>query len=207
VLGDAMAVYCAEPDPLNYACLVRNVRDNYLTGLVLPDHLAIGASDGTVRLERAKSSGGHRVIDAGTRSTREVVEVRSTRLDSWVAALAIDLALVRYVKLDVQGSEVDVLCGAGRALACKHIAWQIEVDVDRLAARGKHAADLYAMMQAHFTHFVDLNRHLTTSRVRPIADVARALAYVSGGTGGRTDVLLFTLDAALNLPSVRHSAP
>ena len=36
ILGDATIAYCAEPDPLNYTCLVWNVRDNDLTGLVLP---------------------------------------------------------------------------------------------------------------------------------------------------------------------------
>ena len=37
VLGDATLAYCLEPDPLNYACLVRNIRDNGLAGLALAD--------------------------------------------------------------------------------------------------------------------------------------------------------------------------
>src|SRR6185436_11482148 len=41
IAGDATAVYCAEPDPLNFACLFRNVVDNGLQGLVLPDNVAI----------------------------------------------------------------------------------------------------------------------------------------------------------------------
>jgi FkbM family methyltransferase len=194
ILGDAMVAYCAEPDPLNHACLVRNVRDNHLTGLVLPDHLAIGATDATIRLERGKSSGGHRVIDAGTSARREVLEVRSLRLDTWVDLMGIDLDLVRFVKVDVQGSELDVLRGAAGVLARKHIAWQIEVDLETLGARGVRGPELYLLMQEHFTHFVDLNRHLTTTRVRPVAEIPDALAYVSGGTGGRTDVVLFTLE-------------
>ena len=70
VLGDATLAYCIEPDPLNYACLVRNIRDNGLAGLALPDRLAIGAHNGTVRLERAKSPGGHRVLGEGMTTGR-----------------------------------------------------------------------------------------------------------------------------------------
>jgi FkbM family methyltransferase len=193
VLGDASLAYCAEPEPLNYACLVRNVTDNHLNGLVLPDHLAIGADDGVVRLERTKSTGGHRVIGPDAASKREVVEVRSLRLDTWVDLVGIDLDLVRFVKVDVQGSEVDVLRGATRVLERKHIAWQIEIDLKILARRGHSPADLYGVMQEHFTHFIDLNGRLITPRVRPIGELPDALAHVTGGTDGRTDVLLFTM--------------
>jgi FkbM family methyltransferase len=199
VLGDATVAYCAEPDPLNYACLVRNVRDNGLEGLVLPDHLAIGAAEGTVRLQRASSAGGHRVLAEGAASRREVVEVPCLPLDAWVARAGIDLDQVRFIKVDVQGSEVDVLRGAGRTLAHRHIAWQIEVDLETLAARGFDAVrDLYPLMQQHFTHFIDLSRHRMTPRVRPVSALVEELSYVSGGTGGRTDVVLFTLDPAFS---------
>ena len=52
VMGDVVAAYCAEPDPLNYACLVGNIVDNDLNGLLLPDRLAIADRDGTVILRR-----------------------------------------------------------------------------------------------------------------------------------------------------------
>jgi len=195
VLGDVTVAYCAEPDPLNYLCLVRNIRDNRLRGFVLPDQLAIGSQDGTLRLRRSRSAGGHRVVDAAGALPRDVIEVRSLRLDTWVDRIGIDLNRVRFVKVDVQGSEVDVLRGAPRVLAHKHIAWQIEIDLDLLAKRGLRGDDLYGLMEQHFTHFEDLNRHLTGPRVQPVTELRQALAHVSGGSGGRTDVLLFTLES------------
>jgi FkbM family methyltransferase len=198
ILGDATVAYCAEPDPLNYACLMRNVRDNGLAGLVLPDHVAIGASEGKVHLERARSAGGHRVLSAGRTSRRETVEVPCLPLDTWVVRMGIPLDEVRFIKVDVQGSEVDVLRGGSHVLSQRHIAWQLEIDLDTLAARGYVAkVDLYPILQQHFTHFIDLNRHPITARVRPIALLVEALEYVSGGTGGRTDVVLFSLDPAV----------
>src|SRR5690606_32141462 len=122
---------------LNYACLVRNVRDNNLPGLVLPDRVAIGSEDGVVRLERRSTAGGHRVIDARTVSDRETVEVPSLTLDTWSERVGIDLQTLAFVKLDAQGSEVHVLRGASRILACRHVAWQIEVDLSLLARRGQ----------------------------------------------------------------------
>jgi len=193
VLGDATVAYCIEPDPLNYACLVRNIRDNGLSGLAMADQLAIGSHIGTVRLERAKSPGGHRVLGEGMTTSREVVEVPISTLDAWVVRVGIDLDTVRFVKLDVQGGEVDVLTGAARVLACRHIAWQIEVDAERLGKRGLETEDLFRLLRRSFTHFIDLNRLATGNRLRKVADLAEALAYLLEPGAGGTDVLFFTL--------------
>jgi len=193
LLGDATLAYCIEPDPLNYACLVRNIRDNGLAGLVLADQLALGATSGTVRLERAKSPGGHRVLGEGMTTRRETVEVPIATLDAWIDRAGIDLDDVRFVKLDVQGGEVDVLAGASRVLACRHIAWQIEVDAERLSKRRLDVEDLFALLRRHFTHFVDLNRFASGSRLRSVTDLAEALAYVTEPGAGGTDVLFFSL--------------
>lgn len=194
-LGDATVAYCVEPDPLNYACLVRNIQDNGLAGLALPDRLALGAHNGTVRLERAKSPGGHRVLADGMKTGRETVEVPISTLDAWVDRVGIDLDTVRFVKLDVQGGEVDVLAGASAVLSRRHIAWQIEVDVERLGKRDLGVQDLFGQLRRNFTHFTDLNRLATGSRLRPVADLEDALDYVLRPGAGGTDVLFFTLPA------------
>jgi FkbM family methyltransferase len=206
VLGDVRVAYCAEPEPLNYSCLVRNIVDNGLAGLVLPDRLAIGAENGVVRLQLARSAGGHRVLDEGEKSRRSTVEVPCLTLDTWVDRIGVDLDELSFVKVDAQGSEMDVLRGARGVLAHRHIAWQIEVDLATLAHRGVSAQDLYAELAQHFTHVIDLSRHVGGPRMRPIAQIGDALSYLSGPDGGRTDVLFVTLEESAGQESASITA-
>lgn len=193
LLGDVQVAYCAEPEPLNYSCLVRNVRDNGLAGLIMPDRVAIGSENTTLRMMRGKTSGGHRVIDPGVRAKRETIDVPALTLDAWCDRLGLDLREVAFVKLDTQGSELHVLSGAPRLLACPHIAWQIEIDVALLRNRGVGPDDLYALLRRHFTHFIDLSGRARGPRVRPAEALPMALSYIQRGRGQRTDILAFTM--------------
>jgi FkbM family methyltransferase len=196
VLGDATVAYCAEPDPLNYECLMRNVRDNGLRGLVLPDRVAVGARSGTARFARTRTAGGHRVIGDAVETRHETVEVQMATLDEWTTRVGVDPDQVTFVKVDVQGSEVGVLTGAARVLSRRHISWQIEVDPPLLHAAGASAGDLFGLVERHFTHFIDLHRDATGGRVRTVSDLTEALAYVLNDRSMRTDILVFNLAGA-----------
>ena len=191
ILGDFGQAYCAEPDPLNYSALVRNVVDNKLEGLVLPDQVAIGAATGTAHLRHAKYSGGHRLVPDG--NTSDTIEVPCWRLDDWCERLSIDPNLVAYVKVDTQGWETDVLRGAARLLTFRHIAWQVEISPSMLDAAGASAAHLYDMCTEYFSHFIDLGKEATGPRSRPTKDLDVALEYVQGGAEAQTDVILFNV--------------
>jgi FkbM family methyltransferase len=188
VLGDFARAYCAEPDPLNYRALVRNVVDNGLRGLVLPDQVAIGDTDGPVLLRHAKYSGGHRV--SSEPHPWKTIQVQSRTLNQWCREMRIDLDLVTFVKVDTQGSEVKVLRGAADLLARRHIAWQLEVAPAWLESAGTSAAELYAICAEHFTHFIDLGKDTGRRRVRPAAELAEALAYLQA-RNEHTDILVY----------------
>ena len=195
ILGDVARTYCAEPDPLNYIALVRNVVDNGLGGLVLPDQAAIGATNGTASLRHAKYSGGHHLVrDQGVGDT---IEVPCWRLDDWCERLGIDPDLITYVKVDTQGWELDVLRGAPGLLARQHIAWQLEISPTLLAAAGGSAVDMYRLCADHFSHFVDLGKLAEGRRARPTRELGEALAYLEGGES-QTDVILFRAQGCLD---------
>lgn len=192
MLGDVVAAYCAEPDPINYECLVRSTIDNDLAGLVLPDHVAIGDRVGVARLRRSRFPGGHHLVDGDPDD--DTIEVPLTTLDAWVRRHGIDLPLVSFIKVDVQGWEGHVLDGAAGVLAHRHIAWQMEVSPAMLRAAGTDPAAHCRRLAGLFTHFTDLNKEARGERGRPTRELVDALAYV-GATpdADQTDVLLFNL--------------
>jgi FkbM family methyltransferase len=190
ILGDVTRAYCIEPDELNYQCLVANVRDNGLAGLVVSDNVAISDRIGRLPLHRGKMSGAHRLVHTGGVSDR-ARDVPCTTLDAWVADRAIDLADVTFVKVDTQGSELHVLAGASRVLAASHIAWQIEIAPSHLRLAGSDPQALYSMLTDRFSHFVDLNPDADGPRLRSTAEIGSALAYLERVDDGQTDVVVY----------------
>jgi FkbM family methyltransferase len=172
VAGDTDVVYAAEPAPDNYACLVRNAIDNGLAGVVLPDRVAISDEDGVGRLRLSGSIGGHLLSESGE------FEVPIRRLDSWVAGLDVPVERVRYVKVDTQGREWHVLAGAPALRARSGVVWELEFSPRHLRSAGRSAAELIALMQASFTHFVDLTPEAPGRRLRRVAELGDALAYL-----------------------------
>jgi FkbM family methyltransferase len=192
LLGDVRAVYAAEPEPVNYACLVQNVVEHRLQGFVLPDRVAIGAARGEVRLRRSPYVGGHRVLKGPSRRGVEVetVAVQLWPLDEWMSHVGADPRAVSFVKVDTQGFEADVLRGASSLLARRHVAWQMEVDPGLLTRAGTSVDELFSLMRAHFTHFIDIGSRMPGVRSRPVGDLPDALDYV-GRIQSKTDVILY----------------
>jgi FkbM family methyltransferase len=191
LLGDFNCVYALEPDPGNYACLVRNVVDNGVRGLVLPDRVAIGDADGEMTLRTLRSGTHHLVTRAADAGEHERVTVPCLTLDTWVARMGIDLAEVAFVKSDTQGWDARVLGGAAGVLARRHIAWQIEFSPSMLERSGRSRDEVYDLLERHFTHFIDL-RSEGGARVRRTSLLREALAYVGNGERRYTNVLLYS---------------
>ena len=192
ILGDATRVFCAEADELNYRCLSANIHDNGLTGLVPADHLAVSDREGYLPLERRKMPGSHRIVY--TDAVAAAAAVPCTTLDGLVERHGIDLSEVTFVKVDTQGSEVHVLTGASRVLAQPHIAWQIEIAPSHLRLAGSDPQDLFRMLMERFTHFYDMNPYAEGPRLRPIAELPSALAYLDAGDSAQTDVVVYRAD-------------
>jgi FkbM family methyltransferase len=191
LLGDFSCVYAIEPDPRNYACLVRNVVANGVRGLVLPDRVAIGDVDGEVVLRSMKSGTHHLVTRAADVREDERVSVPSVTLDRWIDRMQIDLSEVFFIKSDTQGWDARVLAGATRVLARKHIAWQVEFSPAMLQRSGCSLDEVYALLERHFTHFIDL-RSDRGAHVRATRELSAALAYVGTPARAYTNLLLYT---------------
>ena len=191
LLGDFTYIYAIEPDPANYACLVRNVVTNGLRGLVLPDRVAIGDAVGDMTLRSMKSGTHHLVTRTSDVSAAERVTVPCLTLDAWVEHMSINLSDVAFVKSDTQGWDARVLAGASRVLSQKHIAWQIEFSPAMLERSGRSVNEVHDLLERHFTNFIDL-RGESGAHVRPTSELREALAYVGKDERKYTNVLLYT---------------
>lgn len=189
MLGDVRGVYAAEPEPANYACLVRNILEHNVRGLVLPDRVAIGAARCEARMRRSRYPGGHRVLHRDETSS-DSIAVQVWPLDDWVTQLGIDAAALTFVKVDAQGSELDVLRGARALLARRHVSWQIELDPGLLHRRRANVTELLELVRSQFTHFIDIGSPEPGPRVRPTAELVESVSYL-GTTQRKTDLLLF----------------
>ncbi|MEQ1757548.1 MAG: FkbM family methyltransferase [Vicinamibacterales bacterium] len=188
VLGDFSRVYAIEPDPDNYACLVRNVVQNGLQGLVLPDQLAIGDTMGYLSLRRL-SSGTHHLVEHAA-DQDHVVQVPCSTLDAWVDAMKVDPLQLTFVKSDTQGWDVHVLLGAPGLLRHRHIAWQLEFSPSMLGRAGHTAAQAFEIIRSAFTHVIDL-RSARGPRVRRTSELEDVLSDVGHGARQYTNLLLY----------------
>jgi FkbM family methyltransferase len=191
LLGDVRGVYAAEPEPINYACLVQNVVEHGLRGFVLPDRIAIGATRGEVQLRRSRYIGGHRVVYGSAKESTDIIPVPLWPVDEWIEHVGIEADAVTFVKVDTQGAEVGVLRGASSLLERRQAAWQVEVDPDLLSRAGTSVGDLLGLLERHFTHFIDLFSGAGGPRVRPIQEAREALSYI-GEQQNKTDLLLYS---------------
>jgi FkbM family methyltransferase len=194
ILGDFQYVYAAEPEPANYDCLVQNILANGLAGFVLPDRVGIGDADGDGTLRVSVKMAQHVLSrePLGEGDAKRHVAVRCRTLDTWVREHGIDLHDVSFVKCDTQGWEGYVLRGAPEILRHKHIAWQLEFWPKGLRKAGFDRDELYDLIQANFTHFVELSDGLQDRlHARSIRHLKKALSDVGTETRGGTDILVY----------------
>jgi len=111
----ATQVFAFEPDPLNFSLLVDNLARNGAS-TVKPVQKAAGAIAGRLHLHQygAKNLGRHSLLPINEGTS---VEVEVLSLDAFLAAEGIDLARVRFLKMDVEGFELSVLEGMPKLLA------------------------------------------------------------------------------------------
>lgn len=110
-LGDRGRVYSFEPEPSNYASLLRNIRLNELSN-VTAFNVACGGRDSAGSLSRSVTNIGAHTLVAREGAEQIPVQVRS--LDS--VAREENIPRVDVIKLDVEYLEAEVLAGARTVL-------------------------------------------------------------------------------------------
>jgi FkbM family methyltransferase len=123
-------LWCFEPNPDNHRWLDTNIERNGLGGIAEVKRMALGEQAGSAYLALREHGGGNGALDVG--GGPGAVAVPVARLD--------DLDLPRrvsFVKLDVEGFELEVLRGARETLARDQPVIFGEFSTDWLQIRGE----------------------------------------------------------------------
>lgn len=110
-VGDKGKVFCFEPDPSNYALLLKNIEKNNYNNVV-PVQKAVTDTTGSIKLFIAKDPSGHSIWSDNPQQKSIVVD--STTIDDFFAGRDYPL---HVMKIDVEGAEMTVLQGMRNILA------------------------------------------------------------------------------------------
>jgi len=162
-VGPTGRVMAFEPEARNYELLRGNVERNGARNVTA---LNCGLSDqvGTARLNLHPSNFGDHRLAAADDSVRTVQEIKLTTLDQALAE--VPAGALKFVKIDVQGHELQVLRGMGTTLA-RHpdVVLAVEISPDLLPAAGCSATALMTFLQAAGFDGWEMQPH----RVMPLA--------------------------------------
>jgi FkbM family methyltransferase len=178
-VGKEGNVYSFEPQPQNFARLIRNLALNHYQN-VRPEQLALGSSRGTIIMAPRDSlnSGTQRIVEMDSPG-KESNFILMTTLDDFVETNMIER--LDSLKIDVEGYEPEVLKGAIRTIRHFHPTILIEV-VDRfLQERGGSARELLQMLEEEGYQLVDAATSAPVgSRMQSIPAMFDVLATVYG---------------------------
>jgi FkbM family methyltransferase len=107
-VGPAGSVYAFEPAPLMFDGLVRHIELNDLARVVHPVRAAVGRTSATAPLVVAGTRGESRLAGASD-TGMPTIDVAVTTIDEFCAQHHLTPA---FIKVDVEGAELDVLRGA-----------------------------------------------------------------------------------------------
>ena len=111
LVGEEGKVYAFEPNPENYALLLKNLEVNRCQN-VIPVQKAVADTNGKTRLFLAQENkGDHRLFDSNDK--RESITVDVTSLDAFFKERDYR---VDVIKMDIQGSEMAALKGMTKIL-------------------------------------------------------------------------------------------
>ncbi len=120
-VGDEGKVIAIEPEPRNYACLLKNIEANRLRNVV-PISKMLWSRSGKLKLYLSANSAAHSAYcDPFYGPTGDSLSVEAETLDQILDDLGIES--VHFIKMDIEGSELEALAGMQKTLRCTlHLA-------------------------------------------------------------------------------------
>lgn len=142
-VGASGRVYAFEPSPVAFRGLVRHIALNAQDGVVTPVAAAVADRDGTGDLIVADTAGESRLADGVERG--RTMSVSTVTIDSFCAREGL---LPSFIKIDVEGAELDVLRGARKSIAAAGSELALFVEMHPSTWSASEAGDLQRECEA-----------------------------------------------------------
>jgi FkbM family methyltransferase len=174
LVGEGGRVFAFEPDPDNFALLVKNVEANGYQNVVLVQK-AISNETGKIRLYLCKDNkGDHRIYDS--HDDRESIEVEAVRLDDYFKDYD---RRINFVKMDIQGAEGGAVKGASELLRNNAgIKIVTEFCPPMLKMFGTDPGEYLKLLQGLGFELSEVNE--TTGKIEPIGSLENLQSHICG---------------------------
>jgi FkbM family methyltransferase len=166
-VGPTGQVIAFEPSPREYQRLLWHLRLNRRKN-VLAEPFALGSHEGTTQLflVRGRDTGCNSLHPPKTADPAFPVQVPIVRLDDYLERQGI--THVDFIKMDVEGAELEVLRGAISLLSRKpRPVWMMEVQDIRTEAFGYSAKDIVEFLRERDFHWFKITQQ---GKLLPLSD-------------------------------------
>jgi FkbM family methyltransferase len=130
-IGPKGKVIAIEADPKNFDMLNKNIKLNELSEHVITLNFAATSNKSKVKLSIPEKKSGHTIYSSiipDRAPTEKFIEVNANTLDNLLHENGISIEEVNWIKIDVEGAELEVLKGATSVLSKnKDISLLIEI--------------------------------------------------------------------------------
>jgi FkbM family methyltransferase len=130
-VGPKGKVIAIEADPNNFDMLNKNIKLNELSEHVITLNYAASSNKSKVKLSIPEKKSGHTIYSSIITSrapTEKFIEVNANTIDNLLHENGISLEQVNWIKIDVEGAELEVLKGTINILSkSKDISFLIEI--------------------------------------------------------------------------------
>ncbi|SNZ10509.1 methyltransferase, FkbM family [Persephonella hydrogeniphila] len=147
LVGEKGKVYSFEASRRNFSFLRKNIKINRLEGIVESFNFAVGEKEGYVELTISEESSGHNSIVRKNINSRKKETVKQIYIDKFIEENNINR--VDFIKIDVEGYELNVLMGMETLLKRSKDLW-LFIEFSPMFMRKEDALKLYELLQKNF---------------------------------------------------------
>lgn len=199
-LRQKMSIHAFEPDPDNYAILKQNIEINKLKNVIAVDLVASNKT-GLVDFLQSEASDNSGILKHPSSGTYKKIRAKSITLDKYVKEHKI--SNISVLKIDTEGSELEVLQGAENTLRSNpNIVVIFELNPKTFRKHEQTISDIHKFLNSvgHETYFIS-DSHSYISRLASMSsDWPQHMKYEE-----HVNVLTKPKDKSLSIVWVSHS--